>query len=44
VAQPIGRRSTPSEQLLAAQAFAVIKDWVERSPDHPMLQAMPKTV
>ena len=43
VAQPIGRRSTPSEQLLAAEAFAVIKDWIERSPDHPMLQSMPKT-
>jgi hypothetical protein len=42
VAQPIGRRSTPSEQLLAAEAFAVITDWVERSPNHPMLQSMPK--
>jgi guanine deaminase len=40
VARPIGQRSTPSEQLLAADAFAVIKDWVERSPDHPMLQSM----
>src|SRR5258707_11083585 len=26
VAKPIGARSTPSEQLLAADAFAVIKD------------------
>jgi tRNA(Arg) A34 adenosine deaminase TadA len=43
VAQPIGRRSTPSEQLLAGEALAVIKRWVERSPDHPMLQAMPKS-
>jgi guanine deaminase len=39
---PIERRSTPSERLLAAEAFAVIKDWVEHSPDHPMLQSMPK--
>jgi len=40
VAQPIGARSTPSEQLLAGDAFAVIKEWVERSADHPMLQSM----
>ena len=43
VAQPIGRRSTPSEQLLAGEALAVIKGWVERYPDHPMLQSMPKS-
>src|SRR5450432_15956 len=40
VAQPIGRRSTPSEQLMAADAFAVIKDWVEHTADDPMLQSM----
>jgi guanine deaminase len=40
VGQPIGRRSTPSEQLMAADAFAVIKDWVERAADDPMLQSM----
>ena len=40
VAKPIDARSTPSEQLLAADAFAVIKDWVERSADHPMFKSM----
>jgi guanine deaminase len=40
VAKPIGARSTPSEQLLAADAFAVIKDWIERSADHPMFKSM----
>ena len=43
VAKPIDARSTPSEQLLAADAFAVIKDWVERSADHPMFKSMTAT-
>jgi tRNA(Arg) A34 adenosine deaminase TadA len=43
VGQPIGKRSTPAEQLLPAEAFAAIKEWVERYPDHPMLQSMPRT-
>jgi hypothetical protein len=30
----------PSEQLLAADVFAVIEDWVERSADHPMFESM----
>jgi tRNA(Arg) A34 adenosine deaminase TadA len=29
VSHPIGERSTPAQQLMAAEAYAVIKQWVD---------------